>query len=160
MVYETIALPLSYTGKVGANWYPRFDNRASHLARQARSRIRFDDALWWHLVGCYSRSLRGGCSILLALWVLAAVGARTTAPDGSDARGARLKAANQIHVTTSLVRRHVAGLDLDGRPSFHATRAVAIPDPPTSFVHVVHREPIRPDLSVVQSHSSRGPPHG
>src|SRR5262249_12471713 len=28
-VYETVALPLSYSGKVGANWYPRQVKRAS-----------------------------------------------------------------------------------------------------------------------------------
>jgi hypothetical protein len=33
-VYETVALPLSYSGKVGANWYPRQVNHASGRGRE------------------------------------------------------------------------------------------------------------------------------
>ena len=36
-VYETVALPLSYSGKVGANWYPRQVNHASGEAGKRRA---------------------------------------------------------------------------------------------------------------------------
>src|ERR1043166_3541184 len=35
-VYETVALPLSYSGKVGGNWYPRQVDRESGPASEAR----------------------------------------------------------------------------------------------------------------------------
>src|SRR6185295_7294727 len=38
-VYETVALPLSYSGKVGGNWYPRQVNRASGAAGEARASL-------------------------------------------------------------------------------------------------------------------------
>src|SRR3954449_10199561 len=35
-VYETVALPLSYSGVVRGNWYPRLTNRASGAAENTQ----------------------------------------------------------------------------------------------------------------------------